>query len=202
MASAFEIWEFTWYAELPDDRRRPGQHTVEVQVFDKTGGTWSRSSAFTFTREPAIRPAAGANWPQHHGNAAHGGVAEDTINAGQRLAWFYRTDGTFLTVSPVIVDGVVYAGTRDENSEVRQVRSTEVRIVENSGERAVVRVTGTSSEHPGLTIVTSYTAYADDQFITATTELTNTTAAALPVWAGDALDHTDPVHAARFPDIP
>jgi outer membrane protein assembly factor BamB len=33
------------------------------------------------------------------------------------LAWSYRTEGTFLTGSPVIAGGVVYAGTRDENGE-------------------------------------------------------------------------------------
>ncbi|HEX6685554.1 MAG TPA: PQQ-binding-like beta-propeller repeat protein, partial [Candidatus Limnocylindrales bacterium] len=109
--------EFTWYSDLPEHRRRPGRHVVDVEVFDKTGQAWSASSSFTFTRERAIRPQAGANWPQHHGNAAHGGVAEDAIEAGQRLAWSYRTDGTFLTGSPVIVDGVVYAGTRDENGD-------------------------------------------------------------------------------------
>ena len=43
--------------------------------------------------------------------------AGDAIAAGQRLAWSYRTKGTFLTGSPVIVDGVVYAGTRDENGD-------------------------------------------------------------------------------------
>jgi hypothetical protein len=70
-----------------------------------------------------------------------------------------------------------------------QTRSTDVQIVENSGEKAVVRVTGTSAEHPGLKIVTTYTATADDNFVTADTTFTNDSAAALSVWAGDAMDH-------------
>ncbi|WP_020387705.1 hypothetical protein [Kribbella catacumbae] len=70
-----------------------------------------------------------------------------------------------------------------------QTRSNDVQVVENTGSKAVVRVTGTSAEHPGLKLVTTYTATADDQFITASTTFTNDSAAALPVWAGDALDH-------------
>jgi hypothetical protein len=70
-----------------------------------------------------------------------------------------------------------------------QTRSTDVRIVENSGEKAVVRVTGTSAEHPGLKIVTTYTTTADESFVTAETTFTNDSGAALPVWAGDAMDH-------------
>ena len=53
----------------------------------------------------------------------------------------------------------------------------------------MVRVTGTSAEHPELNVVTTYTATPDDQFVTAATELANTTSVALPVWAGDAIDH-------------
>jgi outer membrane protein assembly factor BamB/predicted phosphodiesterase len=110
--------EFTWFSGLPPGLPNPiGKHTVEVQVFDKTGASWKGTSEFTFTDEKAIKPVAGADWSQHHGDASHSGVAQDIINPGQRLAWSYRTKGTFLTGSPVIVDGVVYAGTRDENGD-------------------------------------------------------------------------------------
>jgi hypothetical protein len=69
------------------------------------------------------------------------------------------------------------------------VRTETVEIVENTGERAVVRATGTSADHPGLTVITTYTANADDQWITADTEFRNTTGTALPVWVGDAMDY-------------
>ena len=108
--------EFTWYSDLPGGTKI-GKHTVEVQAFDKTGASWKGTSKFTLTNEKAIKPIAGTNWTQHHGDASHSGVAEDVISAGQRLAWSYRTEGTFLTGSPVIVNGVVYAGTRDENGD-------------------------------------------------------------------------------------
>lgn len=108
--------EFTWYADLPRGVRT-GKHRIVVEATDKTGATWTRTSDFTFTGEKAIQPVAGANWSQHHGDAMHSGVATDAIAAGQRLAWSYRTKGTFVTGSPVIVNGVVYAGTRDENGD-------------------------------------------------------------------------------------
>ena len=123
--------EFTWYAPLPAGLKKPiGPHEVEVEVEDDDGARWTATSKFTFTADKAIVPVAGADWTQHHGNAAHAGVAADAIEAGQRLAWSYRTKGTFLTGSPAIVDGVVYAGTRDENGEG------------NSAVHAVDQVTG------------------------------------------------------------
>ena len=70
-----------------------------------------------------------------------------------------------------------------------QVRTGSVEIVENTGDRAVVRVTGTSAEHPGLEVVTTYSANADDQWITAKSEFRNTTSMALQLWVGDAMDH-------------
>ncbi|TWD83160.1 outer membrane protein assembly factor BamB [Kribbella amoyensis] len=108
--------EFTWYSELPPSAK-VGRHTLEVEAADRTGATWKGTSKFTLTAEKAIRPVAGADWSQHHGDASHGGVAQDAIAAGQRLAWSYRTKGTFLTGSPAIAGGVVYAGTRDENGD-------------------------------------------------------------------------------------
>lgn len=112
------IGEFTWYSPLPAGLPKAiGPHEVEVEVEDGDGARWTAISKFTFTADKAILPVAGADWTQHHGDAAHAGVAADAIEAGQRLAWSYRTKGTFLTGSPAIVDGVVYAGTRDENGE-------------------------------------------------------------------------------------
>jgi hypothetical protein len=70
-----------------------------------------------------------------------------------------------------------------------QTRSNDVQIIENTGEKAVVRVTGTSAEHPGLKVVTTYMATPDEQFVTAATTFTNDSGAALSVWAGDAMDH-------------
>ncbi|TNB69575.1 hypothetical protein FHJ30_18515 [Arthrobacter sp. BB-1] len=109
--------EFTWHSDLQGDLRKAGKHTVEVQATDATGASWNKTSTFTFTAEKAITPVKGADWSQHHGDQGHTGVAADRIDAGQRLAWSYRTEGTFLTGSPALVNGVVYAGTRDENGD-------------------------------------------------------------------------------------
>ena len=108
---------FTWHSELQGDLRKAGRHTVEVQATDANGASWSKSATFTLTADKAITPVKGADWSQHHGDQGHTGVASDRIDAGQRLAWSYRTEGTFLTGSPAIVNGVVYAGTRDENGD-------------------------------------------------------------------------------------
>lgn len=95
-----------------------GAHTLEVEARDAAGEKWTTTSKFTVDkRREAVVPTAGADWAQHHGDASHSGVAAQPIAAGQRLAWTYRTKGVFLTGTPTIVDGVVYAGTRDENGE-------------------------------------------------------------------------------------
>lgn len=110
--------EVTWYRERTGPTPSLGEHTVEVEVTDQGGATWEREAAtFTVTDEVPIAPAAGADWAQHHGNPGHDGVAADALDPGLRLAWSYRTPGTFLTGSPVIADGVVYAGTRDEDGD-------------------------------------------------------------------------------------
>jgi outer membrane protein assembly factor BamB len=112
--------EFTWSGKLAPNRSGVGQHTIDVIATDDAGNTWTESADFTLTSEPAVQPVAGADWTQHHGDAAHTGTA-GALDAGRQLAWSYRTEGTFLTGSPIIVDGVVYAGTRDENGDGNSV---------------------------------------------------------------------------------
>ncbi|GGL04234.1 hypothetical protein Sme01_66340 [Sphaerisporangium melleum] len=108
--------EFTWHANLPNSMQRAGRHGIDVKVVDAAGKTWTKSAEFTLTGEPALKPVAGGDWNQHHGDEAHSGVAP-AQEPGRRLAWSFPTNGTFLTGSPVIHDGVVYAGTRDENGD-------------------------------------------------------------------------------------
>jgi outer membrane protein assembly factor BamB len=86
-----------------------------VEAVADGGGSWSKSATYRLTDDAPVVAKAGANWTQFHGDAAHGGVAADAISRDLELAWSYRTPGTILTGSPVIVDGVAYAGTRDEN---------------------------------------------------------------------------------------
>jgi outer membrane protein assembly factor BamB len=108
--------EFTWYGQLPPNLSGVGDHQIEVEATDDAGNSWTESTDFTLTSDSALRPTAGDDWTQHHGDPAHTGVT-GSLDPGRQLAWSYRTNGTFLTGSPIIVNGVVYAGTRDENGE-------------------------------------------------------------------------------------
>ncbi|MFE7244647.1 PQQ-binding-like beta-propeller repeat protein [Streptomyces sp. NPDC057580] len=108
--------EFTWQNNLPENLQTAGKHSIEVTITDQAGKVWTKSAEFTLTKESALAPVADGDWTQHHGDAAHSGIAP-AQEPGRRLAWSYRTPGTFLTGSPVIHDGVVYAGTRDENGD-------------------------------------------------------------------------------------
>lgn len=121
--------EFTWRLpiQVRDGLRRypasgalipSGRHTLEVRATDAAGQSWSATSTFTIDRtKRPVAPSSGRPWAQHHGDAAHTGVAAQPVAAGQRLAWAYSTPGVFLTGSPTIVGDTVYAATRDENGE-------------------------------------------------------------------------------------
>lgn len=112
---------FTWFGELRGRTDLPaGEHTIDVRVVDEAGAVWTRSSTFELSDEPVQTPRAGADWSQLHGDGAHLGVAADEVNPEDlRLAWSFRTPDSYLTGSPVIADGIVYAGTRDDSEDGR-----------------------------------------------------------------------------------
>ncbi|WP_152966722.1 PQQ-binding-like beta-propeller repeat protein [Sporosarcina globispora] len=105
-------WYGTW-----DARKAKGKtHHLEVRVTDDAENVWAKFSRFTIVDDDKkISPKSGSDWTMFHGNAQHTGYAKDTLEAGLRLGWTYRTPGTILTSSPAIVDGIVYIGTRDED---------------------------------------------------------------------------------------
>lgn len=110
--------EFTWFSKWKGAKPALGEHTLQVEAEDATGARWTESVTFTVTDEAAPNPVPGADWAQHHGDEGHSGVARDEVRPEDlRLAWSYRTPGSFLTGSPVVADGVVYAATRDEDGE-------------------------------------------------------------------------------------
>lgn len=108
----------TWSAPWRGGAPGLGAHTIDVEATDGAGRTWHRSAEFTVVDKAPVVPVAGADWGQHHGDAAHSGVATDAVDPrGLQLAWSHQTQGSFLTGSPVIAGGVVYAATRDEDGE-------------------------------------------------------------------------------------
>jgi outer membrane protein assembly factor BamB len=120
--------DFTWFGDL--GRAAVGEHQLEVEATDEAGERWREAATFSVTgnEPPAVAP--GADWTQFHGDARHSGIAGDVVEPDLTLAWSHRTPGSMLTGSPAIVDGVVYAGVRDENGDG------------NSGVRAVDLLTG------------------------------------------------------------
>ena len=110
--------EFTWFSDWPGQSPGTGQHTLEVEATDEAGQRWTTSTSFRVSDTPPVTPRAGADWAQQHGDERHSGAASDEVDPARlRLAWSHRTPGTFLTGSPVISNGTVYAATRDENGE-------------------------------------------------------------------------------------
>jgi hypothetical protein len=71
----------------------------------------------------------------------------------------------------------------------RTVRSDDVRVVEVTGGRAVVRATGASTVYPEVRVVTTYTVEPEQQWIQAESVFENTGSAARTLWVGDAIDH-------------
>lgn len=54
------------------------------------------------------------NWPHPRGGLTGTGVAEAKLADGYELAWAYATGGAVIS-SPIIADGVVYAGSEDKH---------------------------------------------------------------------------------------
>jgi hypothetical protein len=71
----------------------------------------------------------------------------------------------------------------------RTVRSDDVRVVEVTAERAVVRATGSSTVYPDVGVVTTYTVEPEREWVTAETVFENAGAQARTLWVGDAIDH-------------
>jgi outer membrane protein assembly factor BamB len=108
---------FTWFGALPKAAALDtGRHTIEVEATADGGARWSRTSTFRLLAGRAPKVTPGADWPQLHGDAAHTGVARDTLAPEKLgLAWVHRTPGVILTGSPVVEAGVAFVGTRDED---------------------------------------------------------------------------------------
>ncbi|MET8833157.1 hypothetical protein ABZV78_04470 [Micromonospora sp. NPDC004540] len=81
----------------------------------------------------------------------------------------------------------------------RSVAATDVQIVQATGDKAVVRVSGPVKGFTGLTATTTYTLKPGDDFATVATELSNSGSAPLSVWTGDAMDHDAAGQASVVP---
>jgi outer membrane protein assembly factor BamB/predicted MPP superfamily phosphohydrolase len=106
-----------WFEQWDAKNAEKGKHAIEVRVTDDSGKVWSKNHTFNIVdSSERIAPKSGSDWTMFHGNAQHTGMARDTLEAGLRLDWTYQTQGTILTSSPAIANGLIYIGTRDENS--------------------------------------------------------------------------------------
>ncbi|MDQ3677479.1 MAG: PQQ-binding-like beta-propeller repeat protein [Actinomycetota bacterium] len=157
---------FTWFADLGDGARSSGVHSIEVEAITEAGESRRRSARFRVTDVRPPRPRTGSDWNQFHGNARHSGATSDTLGPNLQLAWIHRTPGTALTNSPAIVDGVAYAGVRDENGLRRgKVHAIEVKSGRKLWDfRADSSVHGSPAVADGLVYVPSLhgTLYAVD----------------------------------------
>ncbi len=135
--------DFTWFAKL---NRAPseGAHTIDVEVEAASGLRWTRSESFRVTDAEPTPIVAGADWAQYHGDQQHSGVASTELDpADLGLSWTFRTKGVMLTGSPVVADGVAYAGTRDENG----LEESKVHAVDIATGRELWDFTADSSVH-------------------------------------------------------
>ena len=83
--------------------------------------------------------------------------------------------------------------------DVRSVAATDVEILQATGDKAVVRVSGPVNGFAGLTATTTYTLRPGDTFATVETVLTNAGSSPMNVWTGDAMDHDAAGQASVIP---
>ena len=109
--------DFTWYGDIDERPTARTRSRSWPSTRAARAGARPRRSRSAAAGAPRIEP--GADWAQFHGDQQHSGVAADLLEPDLQLAWTHRTRGVFLTGSPVIADGVAYAGVRDENGTER-----------------------------------------------------------------------------------
>lgn len=78
------------------------------------GKTATCDYAYTPQAENAV-PSLAADWTNLGGNAAHTGIAADTLGSDMRLAWTCNLGSNIFMSSPLIYGGNVYVATVDEN---------------------------------------------------------------------------------------
>ncbi|GIF78284.1 carboxypeptidase regulatory-like domain-containing protein [Asanoa siamensis] len=83
--------------------------------------------------------------------------------------------------------------------DIRTVAATDVRIVQATGDKAVVEVSGPVKGIAGLTATTTYTLKPGENFATVSTSLRNAGSSPRNVWTGDAMDHDAAGQASVIP---
>jgi outer membrane protein assembly factor BamB len=106
------VGDWSWVATTPVAPEQ-GQHSLEVRATSKGGRSWKRKSAFRVAGKEYAAPQTRSEWPCFQGNVRHTGIAEDKVTAPLRLAWFHNTGGLLRVGSPVVADGMVFAGVDD-----------------------------------------------------------------------------------------
>jgi outer membrane protein assembly factor BamB/predicted MPP superfamily phosphohydrolase len=93
-----------------------GNHNIEVTVEADNGETWTKQGTFTAVAASKLQsPLPGKDWSTFHGDIQRSGSTSDTVTTPLRLAWSYQSKGTILTSSPIMVQGLIYVGIRDDN---------------------------------------------------------------------------------------
>lgn len=108
--------DWNWYAELPVQADRAGQSiVVRAEALLGNGRVITDEKAFKCEsgRRPGVR--LGMPWTNLGGNAAHTGLAADTLRPVLRPAWIKNIGATIFMASPLIAEGKVFIASVDEN---------------------------------------------------------------------------------------
>lgn len=109
--------DWNWSAEIPASGMKNGDEVkVVVTAQYNDGTTGSDISRFVYNAQPQVKAAANGNWCTLLGNTAMQGNTNATLDpASLQQTWIKNVGANIFMTSPLIVDGVVYIATIDED---------------------------------------------------------------------------------------
>ena len=101
---------WSWRMRLPP--LDPGAHEIAIEATSASGNYAAASTVFEIC-DPGAPPAAGPDWPQLGGSAAHTGSRAEELVPPLVTRWTVAVGGHVLAASPAIAGGSVYVATTD-----------------------------------------------------------------------------------------
>ena len=112
--------DFNWYGTLPLEAAHDGQTvTVDVQALFGNDEVSNVREVFVYHRQPADTVRLAKDWTNLLQNSSHVTDVLDTLSTPLRLAWVQNVGANLFLTTPILYEGMVYAGSMDDNGSGR-----------------------------------------------------------------------------------
>ena len=113
-AALNQVTDWTWKKQIAIAPRYANRQ-IDIHSIATFANGNTATYDYKFTASAASAPTLTTNWTNLGGNAAHTGIAADTLSNALRLAWTTNVGTNIFMSSPVVWNGNIYVATVDEN---------------------------------------------------------------------------------------